>query len=257
MRIAIASCCKIQMVPEQVGWAEIAAEEPDLLLLLGDNAYMNNSEWDHEGLDRRYREQFEEPHFRALIDDVPFLATWDDHDFGFNDSAGEEIDDRKRRKSRKLFDKYMWDPRLRKKIRKPKSSGIYYSYDIGDVRIIMLDVRYFRTSSKRKGATMLGFEQEEWFWRELDYDQRYTVVGAGSCVAEGAKNQTWRDYRDFYAAFEDWVVPEDRVLVVTGDIHRNKFRSHGKFFEAISSGIGRPRMYGKYSNQRRGKPLDN
>ena len=147
-RIAITSCCKIQMVREQIGWSQIEAAEPDLLLLLGDTAYMHNSRWDHDGLDRRYCEQFEEPHFASLVENVPFLATWDDHDFGTNDSAGGEIADWKRRKSRKLFDKHIWADRLRHRIRKPCSAGIYYSIDFNDIRVIMVDVRYFRTGSR-------------------------------------------------------------------------------------------------------------
>lgn len=256
-RIAITSCCKIQMVREQIGWSQIEAAEPDLLLLLGDTAYMHNSRWDHDGLDRRYREQFEEPHFASLVENVPFLATWDDHDFGTNDSAGGEIADWKRRKSRKLFDKHMWDDRLRHRIRKPRSAGIYYSIDFNDIRVIMVDVRYFRTGSRRRYATLLGDTQEQWLRDELDNDQRYTIVGSGTCIKDGADRQTFSDYRRFFDEFETWFTRRDRVLFASGDIHRNKFRDHGHYFEVISSGIGRPKMHGRYPNQRKGNPLDN
>ena len=40
MRIAFASCAKIQDRDEQPVWTAIRAAEPDVLLLLGDNVYV-------------------------------------------------------------------------------------------------------------------------------------------------------------------------------------------------------------------------
>ena len=111
-KIAIASCCKIQYVPDQPGWEEIEDERPDLLLLLGDNVYMRNGSWDHPYMEERYKEQLKERHFKSLLGAVPFLATWDDHDFGPNDTNGAEVADWQRRESRRLFRRFMRDPRL-------------------------------------------------------------------------------------------------------------------------------------------------
>jgi len=241
IKIAIASCCKIQNVRSQPVWSDIESEDPDLLLLLGDNVYMNNSRWDHVGMVRRYQEQLAEPHFESLIKKVPFLATWDDHDFGINDSRGAHIKDAYRKESRRQFYKYMRDKSIWTKVKHPRRSGIFYSYDIEDIRIIMLDVRFYRTYSSRKNATMLGAKQEEWFWDQLDNDKRYTIVGTGTCVDTGAKNQTWKDYKMFYKGFSERIIPNDRVLVVSGDVHFNRYKNHGHFHEVISSGVGRPK----------------
>jgi len=256
-KIAIASCCKIQWVKAQIAWKDIESEKPDLLLLLGDNVYMNNSKWDHDGMEQSYRRQMKEPNFSSLIEHVPFLATWDDHDFGVNDSRGAEIQEWKRKKSRALFREFMIDKRLKNRVSMPRGKGVYSSMVINDIKIIMLDVRYYRTGSKRTAATLLGDQQEEWFWNELDNKQRYTIVASGSCIKDGADGEKWVDFGRFYRAFRERVSRPDRVLFVSGDIHRNKFRDHGSFFEAISSGIGRPKMHGTYPNRRRGKPLDN
>ena len=51
-RIAIASCCRGHSFDEQPVWADIEAEKPDLLLLLGDQVYMNNKVWRHWELDK-------------------------------------------------------------------------------------------------------------------------------------------------------------------------------------------------------------
>ena len=103
-RIAITSCCRGHSFDEQPVWADIEEEKPDLLLLLGDQIYMNNHEWRHWELDKYYQMQLAEPHFAWLIEKVPFLATWDDHDFGPNDARGAVgSGPANRRKSRNRF----------------------------------------------------------------------------------------------------------------------------------------------------------
>lgn len=261
-KIAIASCCKIQMVPDQSGWKDIEDENPDLLLLLGDNVYMNNGKWDHKGMEKRYKQQMKDPYFASLIKKVPYLATWDDHDFGPNDTNGAEIKDWQRRKSRSLFRKYMRDSRLKSKIKVPKTMGIHYSYEIDDIKIIMLDVRYFRTGKKRKHATMLGENQEQWLWEELENNKKYTLVAGGSPIGTPGPDGTgyegaWAGYPRFLSEFRKRVTRDHKVLVLGGDIHKNKFKSHSDFFEVVSSGIGRPQMFGKWPNQRKGKPMHN
>ena len=86
-KIAIASCCKIKgqkALKVQPVWSDIEAERPDLLLLLGDNVYMSQGRgprWKLDQLDNVYEQQLKEKHFSSLVRRVPFLATWDDHDF--------------------------------------------------------------------------------------------------------------------------------------------------------------------------------
>lgn len=258
-KIAIASCCKIQYVPDQPGWEEIEDERPDLLLLLGDNVYMRNGRWDHPYMEKQYKRQMKEPHFKSLLERVPFLATWDDHDFGPNDTNGAEVADHRRRESRRLFRKYMRDPRLVSQINTPSSTmGIHYSVNFGDIKIIMLDVRYYRTGKKRKNATMLGKEQEEWLWRELEHNKRYTIVAGGSSIGQTKNGKSgyegsWSGYPRFLKEFRARVKRSHRVLVLGGDIHKNKFRSHPTFFEVVSSGIGRPEKRGR----KHGDPMHN
>ena len=41
MKIAFTSCCNIKQYPEQNWWNDISDQNPDYLLLLGDNIYMD------------------------------------------------------------------------------------------------------------------------------------------------------------------------------------------------------------------------
>lgn len=258
--IAIASCCRIQWQRRQPAWRAIAKAKPDLVLLLGDNVYMREykdpARWDHVHLENRYREQFREPDFRALTDTTPFMATWDDHDFGPNDARGALAPAKMRDRSRALFHRYMGRA---VGLSRPE---IYAAHEIGDVKVIMLDTRYYaeRADPKHPAATPLGRRQENWLWRQLDHDRRYTVIGTGTTLGGNEKDkkyETWRSYREFYARFLAQIKQRRRVMVVSGDIHRNAFTDHGGFFEVTSSGVGRPEVLQKKPKLILGKPLDN
>lgn len=252
-KIAIASCCKYRMQKVQPAWAAIEAEKPDLLLLLGDNAYMIQKAWDHVDLEEQYKLQFQEPHFKSLVSKVPFMATWDDHDFGTNDSRGALIRDELRRKSRTLFHKYM------KKAIHHNRPEVYTSHVVDDIKIIMLDVRYYReaASPRRPAATLLGKKQEEWLFAELQHNKKYTLIGSGTTLQGGKQSETWQSYTDFYAQFREQVSSMRRVMFLSGDIHCNRFTKHGDLFEVTSSGVARKEAKGKWPKQTYGEPLDN
>ena len=248
-RIAIASCCKIRghkSQEAQPAWGWIEAADPDLLLLLGDNVYMRQGgrkRWDFKQLETVYQEQFQEPHFASLVARVPFMATWDDHDFGPNDSRGATKDGRPRRaKSRRLFHKYLADAI------NDNHPQVYCSHTIDDVKVIMLDVRYYKTGLRQRDSTILGKRQERWLWRELEHDSKYTIVGSGTCLEKGAPRDKWSAYRDAYARLREKLEDVERLLFLSGDLHRNIFVNHGGFYEVISSGVGR---------KEDGKPLNN
>ena len=248
-KIAIASCCKIRGHKHQkvqTAWADIEAESPDLLLLLGDNVYMKQPgpRWKLDNLDEMYQLQFKEPHFASLIEKVPFMAIWDDHDFGPNDSRGaSERDKSYRSRSRRIFHKHM-----SRSINNNRPK-VYCSHVIDDIKVIMLDVRYYRTDIARvKRPTILGDKQENWLRDQLDHPHKYTVVGSGTCLTKGGKYDKWSAYKDAYARLKDMLDKVPKLIFMAGDLHTNKFLTHGRFFEVISSGVGR--IEG-------GKPLNN
>ncbi len=247
-KIAIASCCKIRgqkSQKDQPAWQSIEEERPDLVLLLGDNVYMRQSgpRWDLRQLKSVYEVQFREPHFASLLDNVPYMATWDDHDFGPNDSRGaSERDKPYRARSRRLFHRFMKDGINNNR------PEVYCSHVVNDVKVIMLDVRYYRTGLRQRNPTILGSKQERWLWRELDHNSKFTVVGSGTCLESGAPRDKWSAYRDAYARLREHLKQVPRLLFVSGDLHKNTFKTHDGFFEVISSGIGR---------KERGRPLNN
>lgn len=165
-------------------WPVIGAQNPELFLAIGDNVYGDNGwrgEADLGSFISAYAKQAAHPEFQALRSAVPMLATWDDHDFGPNDSGGAFSS---REWSETIFETF-WGASEAVTSR----PGIYDSQIFGPkgqrVQIIMLDTRYFRSDLKSlpyadprpplgvyiaddsEGAQMLGEAQWQWLEAEL------------------------------------------------------------------------------------------
>lgn len=141
-------------------WTTIRDTQPDALLLLGDNVYIDTPE---EPLVQKYcyyRRQAR-PEFRQLVRDVPVFAIWDDHDFGTNDCLGSPETDMPawKRPVFELFRQQWVNPGYGGGDRQP---GCWFDFTIADVHFIMLDGRYYRTSPRGPAPTMLGAAQKAW-----------------------------------------------------------------------------------------------
>jgi alkaline phosphatase D len=106
MKIAFTSCCDPQNDKNQAAWPEMAMQKPDVLVLLGDNIYMDYGLGENEyGLGEpstltpavfaskmyaNYARQWAVPNFHQAIQQIPKIFTiWDDHDFAWNNARGE------------------------------------------------------------------------------------------------------------------------------------------------------------------------
>ncbi|MEO0440029.1 MAG: alkaline phosphatase D family protein [Pseudomonadota bacterium] len=145
-RIAFGSC-NHQAQPQQV-WSQIAARQPDLFLAIGDNVYGDfgyAGEADMGSFITAYGQQAAHPEFRDLRSKVPMMASWDDHDFGPNDSGGDFAF---KQWSETIFETF-WGASEAARSR----PGIYDSVITGPTgqraQIIMLDTRFFRSALKR------------------------------------------------------------------------------------------------------------
>lgn len=162
-------------------WPVAAAKNPQLFLAIGDNVY---GDYGYRGgaalgsFRAAYEQQAGHAEFQAFRRQVPMMATWDDHDYGPNDSGGSFF---AKEWSERIFETF-WHSPERVKAR----PGIYDSVMIGPdgkrVQLIMLDTRFFRSNlvegefvenlggydqNLDPQATMLGAEQWAWLQREL------------------------------------------------------------------------------------------
>lgn len=209
-RLAFGSC-NHQSAPQHM-WAQIAAQNPQLFLMIGDNVYGDNG-WDGdaglESLRASYALQALHPEFKGFHAKFPMMATWDDHDFGLNDAGGSFP---MRRWAESLFESF-WGSSDAVRSR----PGVYESTITGPegkrVQVILLDTRYFRSDLKRMAwskerpplggylpdesldKTVLG--EAQWAWLEAELakpaDVRI-VVSSTQVITQAHQFEGWTNF---------------------------------------------------------------
>jgi alkaline phosphatase D len=241
-RIAFGSCLD-QRKPQPV-WKAVLANRPQLFLMMGDNVYGDVKSPDLRELVTAYGVQAQHPELREARVAMPFLAIWDDHDYGRND-AGADFPYRDA--SARLFHEF-WQmaPTAH------PGGGVYYARMFGPegrrVQIIMLDTRSFRSPLRPKPAdfpywgkyapdpdpakTMLG--EAQWSWLETELQKPAEVrllVSSIQVLAEGHGFERWGNLpRERDRLFDALTRTGARgVLILSGDRHIGAmYRSEGK-----------------------------
>ena len=143
-------------------WNTIGEFDPQAILLLGDNVYIDDPE---SVIMQQYTYQRRQsrPEWRKLTARSPVFTIWDDHDFSTNDSwGGADIDTPFWKKGAGCFQSFGRTGQTLDMVVEINSQGAGYSFSIADVDFIMLDCRYCRTSPKIKPRSMLGDVQKKW-----------------------------------------------------------------------------------------------
>lgn len=267
-RIAFTSCMRASLYGQrrQPQWEEVAKSDPDYLLLLGDQVYMDYGVgslkrdflmWPRKAdaktfeaqLRMRYEYQWEESNFKALIARLRgrLFATWDDHDFAWDGAVGARLPDggwRQRwrgvvdaeRKgiSRRLFHEY-----LDCSTNRPE---IYCFHDIQLARVIVLDNRFHATVAGPNGR-LLGDEQ--WAFLEASiggHDKPYTLLCGGLTLTQGT--ECWKKYPGEYRRLAELIrrhhSESNRVLFLAGDIHKTRLLSPDDSrpcYQVVASGM--------------------
>lgn len=278
-KIAFASCFDAEDHPSQEVWDRIREKNPQVLLLLGDSVYMDygwpishrrlgwprkvSNQQFADVLYQRYCKQWGVNSFQEFIcSKIKIGMTWDDHDFAWNNSRGAgtkkkyAVSRDKRLISRGLFLQfkqvicagiagapYPPMPSLTELLA-TEDAGIQESFDVDEVRFIMLDGRTFREDPNDvPDAEMHGRQQLEWLQNRLKNWPGPKVLGAGSVLTES--KESWDRYMDYHWLLEQQV---DKIVVLTGDIHKNvppiQHRKKTPLYEITSSGAAEPGPFG-------------
>ncbi len=236
-RIAFGSC--VQQDNPQTFWNTIAATDPGLFLLIGDNVYGDDRDGNKPGLPKlsaSYAKLATAPEFASFRANIPMMTTWDDHDYGEND-GGAAFD--QKRRAEDIFE-HFWNSSAAVRAR----PGIYESHMIGPagkrVQIIMLDERYFRSPLARKpevarvegtgpyvadpdpALTMLGDAQWNWLEQELGKPADLRLIVSSMQVITKAHDwEAWQNMpaqRDkLYALMAKKRI--DNAVLLSGDRH--------------------------------------
>ena len=136
----------------------IRQKRPDLMLWLGDNVYLREVDWwSPEGIDYRYRHARSEPDLQPLLAAAAHYATWDDHDYGPNNSDRSYIH---KGAALETFADYWPNPTYGL----PSVPGTFTQFEWADTEFFVLDDRYHRAPNNAplRERTILGAEQLQW-----------------------------------------------------------------------------------------------
>ena len=213
-----------------------------------------------EDMHRRYRLQWGVPEFRKLVCEVVqrggrdrVLVTWDEHDMAWNNCYGEARDDGSsdpisdkkhgvpklaRDTASLLFKQFVnvlrtgdFDaayPLLPPNVLSPPSAlrGVQEELKIGDLEILLLDERFYRTAREHPTARMLGESQFKWLQSKVCTGKGLVVVAGSSPLSHRylLSNQAWDDDHQPYPDYRRFLNAVARpVLYVGGDIHKNAY----------------------------------
>ncbi|MEM9999119.1 MAG: alkaline phosphatase D family protein, partial [Bacteroidota bacterium] len=214
----------------------IAAQRPDAMLWLGDNVYLREVDWwSAHGIDYRYSHTRALPEMQPLLAATHHYATWDDHEFGPNNSDRSYV-----LKSATLdaFKRYWANPTYGL----PETPGVFGHFEWGDVEFFLIDNRYHRSPSdapRTPEKTMLGEEQFTWLVDALTASRApfKVVVSGGQVLNRFPLFENWATYpherQRLLQAIDERGI--EGVVFLSGDRH------HGELIR-----IDRPARYPLY-----------
>lgn len=232
--IAFGSCNRQNM--ENILWKEIKKNQPDLWISGGDNIYSNTDEM--QKLKTDYEALKNQKGYVALTNNIPVMATWDDHDYGMNDAG---VDFSKKTEAQKIFLDFF---EVAKDNPRRAQKGIYHSEVFktkkGSVKVIVLDTRYFRTAltespkNKRRyvantygEGTVLGEAQWKWLASELINTTSHFNIIVSSIQILSAEHgfETWGNFPHEVDKLKKIILDSKAkgVVLLSGDRHISEF----------------------------------
>lgn len=232
--IAFGSCNKTKR-PNKL-WDDVLALHPDVWAWGGDIVYADTDNM--KKLHKMYEAQKNSPDYALVKNSIPIIGTWDDHDYGLND-GGVEFEAKKG--SQQAFLDFMDVP---KDSPRRKKEGVYaihsYTFPNGNVKIIVLDTRYFRTAitkdweTKKRNkpnvygeGTILG--EKQWFWlqetlenSEADFN---VILSSIQVLSNQHGFECWGNFPHEVDKLKEVMVSSKAkgVILLSGDRHVSEF----------------------------------
>lgn len=218
----------------------VVKHQPDLFIFLGDNIYGDTG--DMKVLKAKYNKLAAKATFQNLKKNVDIIATWDDHDYGWNDLGRHHPG---KVQSKEVFLDFFNEP---KNSERRKHKGVYTSYmyetNGKKLQVILLDTRTFRDDLRKYAgeldndkrytyhlsyspyqmadSTFLGDEQWKWLKEELMKPADVRLVGSGSQFGiEFNGYEAWANFPHEQTRFLNLIkeTKANGVLFLTGDVH--------------------------------------
>jgi len=206
-------------------WERMAVEGVEAILLCGDTPYIDTS--DRAKNRQRHRAFLAQPGLSEIARTRPTLGTWDDHDFGANDSDGSKVD---RETIRRVFTEYRAQANFGE-----QGEGIYTRFRRGPVEVFLIDARYFSQTGPSpvdpQKKTLLGPRQWEWLTAALLSSTAPFKVLATGMVWHDKPNREkddWETYAHEREALFDFLAEHKigGVVLLGGDVHVSLLLEH-------------------------------
>ncbi|WP_157621244.1 alkaline phosphatase D family protein [Salisaeta longa] len=231
--VAVGSCAYINDPPydrpgEPYGgdyriFESIAALNPNLMVWLGDNVYYREVDWATPTMmSYRYAHTRQTPEMQALLGSTHNYATWDDHDYGPNNSNRSY---RLRGAALDIFKRYWANPNYGR----PNVPGVFGKFQWNDVEFFLLDDRYYRSPNDAPTTdekTMWGEAQLQWLIDALaTSDAPFKIVVNGGQLLNPANRYEALssfpdDQSDLLSAIQQRKI--EGVVFLSGDRHHTE-----------------------------------
>ena len=257
--------CSDQNFAEPI-WKTIKQANPQLFIMMGDNVYASRK--DNKPIIDQYIKMNQIAEYKELREAIPFLATWDDHDYGQNDGG---FDNPEKDEARRVFLNY-WSYL---KFTMPKGQqGIYHSRIIGSknrkVQIIMLDTRWDRsplvknpeynaeTNTEQppkiflptddKNARVLSEAQWKWLDQELAKPANLRlIVSSIQVIANDHYFEKWGNFPKERERFFNLLKKHKakNTVILSGDRHlsavaKEDVKGLGTIYDVTASSLNKP-----------------
>ena len=194
-------------------------KNPDFMLWLGDNTYLREPDWNSRtGFINRYSHTRALPELQPLLASTHHYATWDDHDFGPNNSDGSFW---LKETASEIFKLFWANPNYDV----TGNGGITGFFQWGDLDFFLMDNRYHRTSNNNftEDRQLLGKDQIDWLINALTFSQapfKFIAIG-GQVLSSGAVYENYATYTEERKYLLDKIreAKIEGVVFLDGDRH--------------------------------------
>ncbi|MGV9271070.1 alkaline phosphatase D family protein [Kitasatospora sp. NPDC003701] len=229
--LGVGSCA--HNVPNHL-WTRVLNEGCEGFVMLGDTPYADSdghpalpgaTKRSVEVVRAYYREFIAVPELANMARSMPVWGTWDDHDFGANDSDGTLAD---KATYRRAFVDYRANATFghttggtQPLTDRTPGEGVYTSFRRGPIEMFLIDPRWF---SNKNGTVCMGPVQKQWLFNALSASSAtFKVLASGMTWYDkpGGEKDDWANY----AAEKDEIfnyINQKKIrgcVLLSGDIH--------------------------------------
>lgn len=215
VRVGFLSCI-LDLFHRDDIWNQLAAQDPEVLMFLGDNVYADRTSWlnknpaDEKQLWERYVLTRNRVAFYFQRKLIPVIATWDDHDFGTDNGDYSYVC---KNESRLVFETFF--PQSARPSLLP-GPGIAKKFSAFGADFFFMDGRTFRGENNR----MFGEEQERWLLDNVGANPAMILNGSQFFGAytgiESYEGSFGNDFAPFLRKLRN---TQGLFSFVSGDVH--------------------------------------